>query len=224
MKYKIGDRVKIKSLDWFNDNKRVSDNSVVCESKRSFTEHMSKWCGQEVTIMSIEPSPMYGDYYTIDIDSGAYRWDDGMLEDYGEQKPLDLTEILKNAPEGFELYSAVYGKSTLVDVGSNDTYPIEMMSKRGACNYYTKDGKLIDCEDGECVLFPSKDNRDWSTFELPKWRAELYGEYYFITIIGEIRGGTDVYSNIDKQLWEVGNYFKTEEEAKESKFYKVFSR
>ena len=37
--------------------------------------------------------------------------------------------------------------------------------KVGMTSVFSKDGKLIPTRDGECTLFPSKDQRDWSKFE-----------------------------------------------------------
>ena len=43
MKYKIGDKVRIKSLDWYNQNKD-QHGRVAC-GYHVFTEEMSKFCG-----------------------------------------------------------------------------------------------------------------------------------------------------------------------------------
>ena len=39
---------------------------------------------------------------------------------------------------------------------------------------FTADGKFYcDYKNGECVLFPSKENHDWSTFKVPKKHKEF---------------------------------------------------
>lgn len=83
---------------------------------------------------------------------------------------LDLTKILKGCPEGTEFYSSVYGRVTFVKVISNKYYPILMKYYREGDNsnniaLFTKDGKADYHYNGECILFPSKDQRDWSKFE-----------------------------------------------------------
>ena len=45
------------------------------------------------------------------------------------------------------------------------------------------------------------------------WRAEKENIYYFINSLGEIAEGFEVYSSIDNQRYEFGNYFQTYEEA-----------
>jgi hypothetical protein len=40
---------------------------------------------------------------------------------------------------------------------------------------FTKEGRfLIEYEDAECMLFPSRENRDWSTFAVTKEKEEAY--------------------------------------------------
>lgn len=80
---------------------------------------------------------------------------------------LDLTKILEGCPEGTEFYNTVYGivKFICIDL-SNENNPIKV---RTTDNYYftfslTKDGKLNHYHYGECTLFPSKEQRDWSEF------------------------------------------------------------
>ena len=74
---------------------------------------------------------------------------------------LDLTKILEGCPIGTEFYSSAYGNLTFVKITLFNT--ITMMTTR--CQYsYAKDGRLYYGV-GECTLFPSKDQRDWSKFE-----------------------------------------------------------
>ena len=83
---------------------------------------------------------------------------------------LNLVEILKYCPEGTKLYSTVYGDVELVRVYLDDnTYPIEIKIDEGSdMIYITNDGRLFDDFQGECTLFPSKNQRDWSKFKIKK--------------------------------------------------------
>ena len=85
---------------------------------------------------------------------------------------LDLVEILKNCPKGTKLYSAIHGEVTLDQVNNIDEdYPIVINCIHGLIGY-TYDGRFdIDCN-GECVLFPSKDQRDWSKLKIPVLKFE----------------------------------------------------
>lgn len=80
---------------------------------------------------------------------------------------INIAEILKDAPKGTKLYSALHGEVTLVRI-SNYEYdePIMVKQKDGLLATFNKDGKIL--KDGECLLFPSKENRDWSAFKVPQ--------------------------------------------------------
>lgn len=81
---------------------------------------------------------------------------------------MNIAEILKYCPKGTKLYSLVNGEVTLESVTNLEhlRYPIEIITNNHKSNFYTKDGLLYDCF-GECVLFPSRDQRDWNKFRLP---------------------------------------------------------
>ena len=77
---------------------------------------------------------------------------------------LNLVEILKDCPQGTKLYSTNFGVVKFDEIGNNPNYPI-VVSHIGGFEKFTKDGRLYCICDGECVLFPSKDQRDWSKFK-----------------------------------------------------------
>ena len=86
---------------------------------------------------------------------------------------IDLTKILKDCPKGFKLYSAVHGEVTFLSI-ENGTYPIGVLLKNYNCTaYYSSSGKAFTSY-GECVLFPSKDQRDWSKFTAPWYKKERF--------------------------------------------------
>ena len=77
-----------------------------------------------------------------------------------ETKELNLCELLKGC-EGIVFYSTMVGYCRLIEVtefitiGYGDDEYVVLES----------DGKYSI--DGECTIFPSKENRDWSTFVKP---------------------------------------------------------
>lgn len=80
---------------------------------------------------------------------------------------LDLVEILKDCPKGTKLYSTVQGEVVFNCVIDADVdYPIDVSCIDGVYGY-ARDGRIDKKYDGECVLFPSKDQRDWSKFKVP---------------------------------------------------------
>lgn len=78
---------------------------------------------------------------------------------------LNLEKILKYCPKGTKLYSPALGEVAFAAINYYDrTYPIIAKTEDGTfC--FTKQGKLYDMKQSECLLFPSKDQRDWSKFE-----------------------------------------------------------
>lgn len=78
----------------------------------------------------------------------------------------NIVEILKDKPQGTKLYSSACGKCKLESVYDKSFKISFYNSKFGFMNggegYLDKNGKLYD--DGECVVFPSKEMRDWSKF------------------------------------------------------------
>lgn len=79
---------------------------------------------------------------------------------------INIVEILKDKPQGTKLYSSACGKCKLEKVYDKSFKISYYNSKFGFMNggegYLDKNGKLYD--DGECVVFPSKEMRDWSKF------------------------------------------------------------
>ena len=81
---------------------------------------------------------------------------------------LNLVEILKDRPKGTKLYSTVFGEVKFMGIKENAPYPIIVKVNNENFESFTADGRIIVYFDGECTLFPSKDQRDWSKFKLKK--------------------------------------------------------
>lgn len=82
---------------------------------------------------------------------------------------LNLVEILKDCPRGTKLYYTVSGEVEFDHVAISSKYPIVLRLK-GIEGYesLTSEGKYDIEHDGECLLFPSKEQRDWSKFNPKK--------------------------------------------------------
>ena len=78
---------------------------------------------------------------------------------------LNLVEILKDCPKGTKLYSTVFGEVKLEEVKENSKYPITVKTKIECFESFTSNGRWMKNYDGECLLFPSKEQRDWSKFK-----------------------------------------------------------
>lgn len=76
---------------------------------------------------------------------------------------LNLIPLLENCPKGTELYSPNYGTLYFVGIDYYEAYPICCVDKYGKEREFTQEGKYE--YDGECVIFPSRNQRDWSKFK-----------------------------------------------------------
>ena len=89
---------------------------------------------------------------------------------------IDLTKILKDCPEGTKLYTTIWGEVTFIKVSENvcNLYPIIIYNEYDHIGL-TKDGRyLINKQDSECILFPSKEQRDWSKSTAPWYKKEKF--------------------------------------------------
>lgn len=80
LKYKIGDKVRIKSLDWYNEN-TDSVNKIVRCGAEVFMPEMSQYCGQIATIAA-----KFKNDYCLNIDNGHWSWTDEMIEGLVEEE------------------------------------------------------------------------------------------------------------------------------------------
>lgn len=86
---------------------------------------------------------------------------------------MNIAEILKYCPKGTKLYSTVVGEVTLDKIDKDEKYPIIVHT----CDYtktsFTEEGRYVEYPTSECVIFPSKDQRDWNKFRLPVKRGDI---------------------------------------------------
>ena len=88
-------------------------------------------------------------------------------------KKLNLVEILKDCPKDWELYSPMFGKVKFRNIVQGD-YPIVVELSDTFYEGFMADGKFTQKYDGECMLFPSKTQRDWSKFTAPWYKKEKF--------------------------------------------------
>ena len=86
---------------------------------------------------------------------------------------IDLTKIWMDCPKGFKLYSSVFGEVEFVNI-HEVSRSIEYKTNTGRNFDVSYDGKFFRNYDGECTLFPSKDQRDWSKFIAPWYKKEKF--------------------------------------------------
>ena len=81
-----------------------------------------------------------------------------------ENKELNLCEILKDCPTGTKFWSPVWGDVTFVQINDVGVFPIVLSAKSFSNISLRSNGKMYDIKEAECLLYPSKYQRDWSKF------------------------------------------------------------
>lgn len=142
---------------------------------------------------------------------------------------MNIAEILKYCPKGTKLYSTVYGEVEFNKIDKdiiyiNVPYIITLFS----------DGKYK--KEGECLLFPSKNQRDWNEFRIPAKPGDImrvFGDSSVFIFKGYRRSGySGFYCGIDStgelvindefdSTWTSGLVVPASEEAKKELFDKM---
>ena len=102
MKHKIGDKVRIKSIDCYNENK--DERGIIRCDIEAFVPDMSEYCGNVATITAVRERK---ERFQLDIDDGLWSWTDDMFEELVEEE-VGLVDNLSsrwvnefNLPEGY---------------------------------------------------------------------------------------------------------------------------
>lgn len=99
---------------------------------------------------------------------------------------MNILEILKNKPFGTRLWSPVFGNVRLNLIDKDDAYPVGIKFFNRSIQEWEKErltctGRLDEYDGAECILFPSKQMRNWSKFAWKKGDVlHAGGEKYII--------------------------------------------
>ena len=95
-KYKIGDRVRIKDLDWYNKNK--NEDGIIGCGNANFIPDMKIYCGDILTICDINEELSY--YYVAGC---QYTFKDEMIEGFVEEEVGLVDSLSSRWVNEFEL-------------------------------------------------------------------------------------------------------------------------
>lgn len=103
---------------------------------------------------------------------------------------INVAELLKDCPKGMELYSPLCGKCAFDHIHFGT---IICKTQNNQDITFTRNGyyMLPVSDDCECVIFPSKDQRDWSKFQKPFKDGDIISNDKYVAIfykIGTPRG------------------------------------
>lgn len=88
-----------------------------------------------------------------------------------ENKTLNLCEKLAGCPVGTKLWSPLFGECKFVKI-SGTAIIIDSPAIAGFSSF-DKHGHYFNTSE-ECLLFPSRENRDWDSWERPKPKVERF--------------------------------------------------
>ena len=89
---------------------------------------------------------------------------------------IDLTEILKDCPKGWKLYNPLLGEVDFIEICYGREYSIRVADSLNIYYniFFSKKGFYLSHKHAECLLFPSKEQRDWSKFTAPWYKKEKF--------------------------------------------------
>lgn len=126
------------------------------------------------------------------------------------KEKINIAAILESKPQGTKLYSLTYGDCSYQ--GYTGDFGIECQSQNGVQFNLDEYGKY--CIEGECILFPSKEMRDWSKFA---WKK------------GDILVSNDGKTNVIFNKWEddtyvsfYGRHYLNNENGDNPLYYRTF--
>ena len=88
MKFNAGDKVRIKGIQWYNENKN-GNGEVITAQGSTFYKRMARFCGDSRVIKAV-----YGTFYRLENDSFDDNWNDDMIE--GKFKAPKTQEEINN--------------------------------------------------------------------------------------------------------------------------------
>ena len=126
---------------------------------------------------------------------------------------LNLVEILKDCHKGTKLYSSVFGSVEFDHINIGANYPIVIRLKvveryesliKVVEGYesLTSEGKMFAEYDGECILFPSREERDWGKFKPKKEKFDPKTLKPFDRVLSRYDGGcwsANLFSHIEEE-------------------------
>lgn len=85
-----------------------------------------------------------------------------------DMEKIDIVNKLKHCKKGTKLYSPIFGEVEFDDIKNNAIYVNTIADNNEIVRIpFKSNGQFYSCyPNGECLLFPSKDNRNWNNFKV----------------------------------------------------------
>ena len=166
MKYKVGDKVRIKSIDWYNANKTSYGSVLIPNSKYHFGERASKYCGNILTIRHIE-----NDAYIMLEPSIEVFFTDEMIEGLVEERK-DMGEISDGYHTFNELYEyrLLYNASMFNELAKQGLYDVHKSKRHsnGEIPFGDSNWFIVMAELPTGQISNHYEMKDWDLFQIPE--------------------------------------------------------
>lgn len=220
MNYKVGDRVVVKSKNWY-DTKKFLNVGVTCGAY-IFAPDMVKFCDQTVTI-----SDVIDDSYLIDEDGGGNVWRDEMFAGF---EPVNIFQTIYRNIKDYDYLWCNFLGTVYVEMLNPDTQTIRVLKNMQSYEF-NRYGQF-NCEPNHdntplhvpVSLFPNEDVKSWKELEVvDEWPRKDFGfSYFFVDEVGHIQVTKDFHTDVDDMRYKIHNYFTKEQDAKGSKFWRIY--
>ena len=126
---------------------------------------------------------------------------------------IDLTKILKNCPKGTEFWSPLYDTIELYMCQPKDGIIVRL--KTNILRFINADATIIidGIKSPTIMLYPSKDQRDWSKFTAPWYKKEKFDPKTLNPFDRVLVKCTSIYNS--NLVWRAGlfSYFYVEDNS-----------
>ena len=165
-KYKIGDRVVIRSVDWYNTHK--NKNEVVnLEDGFGIYKEKSVWCGKIMTVCRV-----LSDCYLMEEDGGEYYWTDTMIEKLAIEDESDMGEVSDGYHTFNELYEyrLLYNASMFNELAKQNLYDVHKSKRHsdGEVPFGDSNWFIVMAELPTGQISNHYEMKDWDLFQIPE--------------------------------------------------------
>ena len=167
MRYKVGDKVRIKSLDWYNENK--DNNREIKFENGTFTTLKSTFLGQ---IMTIEEITLEKQYILME-DRYKTLWTDEMIEGLVEEEEVkDMGEVSDGYHTFNELYEyrLLYNASMFNELAKQNLYDVHKSKRHsdGEIPFGDSNWFIVMAELPTGQISNHYEMKDWDLFDIPE--------------------------------------------------------
>lgn len=162
--------------------KYVIDNNVIeineiredkgeCSATVIRKKQWSKKLEKKDMVVSYDPTIGKDNTVVATMPAKSNDFDKNKGSDLDIDKPMEKINIadkLKHCKKGTKLYHLMFGEVEFDGIDNDDIFVITTNKDDEKGRYYVNSFGLYDVNypNGECLLFPSKDNRDWNNFQV----------------------------------------------------------